>query len=155
MKRLSLQTKTAIQQLQEEYPDKRSALIPALYLAQKEWGYLPLSIQQEVGELFALSLQEVRAVVSFYDLFFEEPVGKQIIRLCKNLSCMLRGSDFVLRAFEKEGALERGKTTGEITLLEVECLGACDQAPAALVNEELVGELDEEKVRNIVHQLRG
>mgnify|MGYP003417684981 FL=1 len=154
MKSLCRKTKTAIRELQKVYPDKRSALIPALYLAQKEWGYLSLLIQQEVGEMFDLSLQEVRAVVSFYDLFFEEPVGKHIIRVCTNLSCMLRGSDFVLRAFEKEGVLERGKTTREITLLEVECLGACDQAPAALVNEELMGELDEEKVQNIVYQLR-
>lgn len=153
MKTLSLKTKQEILQMQEQYPEKRSALIPALHLAQKEWGYLPASIQKEVGDLFHLSLQEVQSVVSFYDLFFEEPVGKHIIRVCKNLSCMLRGSDLVVRAFEKEGSLRRGVTTKEVTLLEVECLGACDLAPAALVDEELVGELDEEKVQKVVKEL--
>lgn len=138
---LKTQTKEAILELQKRYPEKRSALIPALHLAQEEVGYLPPLIQLEVAELFGIDPNEVRAVVSFYDMFFEEPVGKQLFRVCKNLSCMLLGADQLLERFSEKWGICPGQTSGDgaCTLLAVECLGACDRAPAMLLNQELMG----------------
>ena len=86
----------AILELQKKYPEKRSALIPALHLAQAEAGYLPREVQNEVADLFGIDPNEVNAVVTFYDMFFEEPVGKHLLHVCKNVSCMLRGGDELL-----------------------------------------------------------
>jgi NADH-quinone oxidoreductase subunit E len=132
---ISEKIRLEILELQKKYPEKRSALIPALLLAQSEKGYLPLEIQSQVAELFGLDLNEVVAVVSFYDMFFEKPVGKHVIHVCKNLSCMLRGSDEVLEHLCHK-VKDKG---GEFTVIASECLAACDRAPMMLVNEKVVG----------------
>lgn len=134
-------TRTAILELQKKYPHKRSALIPALHLAQKEQGFLPLDMQAQVAELFDLDPNEVHAVVTFYDMFYEEPVGKHVIHVCKNLSCMLRGSDELLDGLcQKVGCHPHGTSTdGQFTVIPSECLGACDKAPMMLVDEKVVG----------------
>ncbi len=131
---LSAETVDAILNLQKRYPQKRSALIPALHLAQKEIGYLPSAIQKQIATLFDIDKDEVLAVVSFYDMFYEEPVGKHIIHVCKNASCMLRGCDQII-----ECLTHKLKDNKEITLVESECLGACDRAPMMIVNEKVVG----------------
>ena len=94
--KLSDNTRQAILELQKKYPVKRSALIPALHLAQDDAGYLPREIQDEVAELFGIDPNEVNGVVTFYDMFFEKPVGKHIVHVCKNVSCMLHGCDALL-----------------------------------------------------------
>ena len=88
--------RNAILELQKIYPEKRSALIPALHLAQAEVGYLPREVQNEVAALFDIDPNEVNAIVTFYDMFFEEPIGKHVFHVCKNVSCMLRGADGIL-----------------------------------------------------------
>src|SRR5262245_514734 len=93
---LTEKTIDAIRNLQKRYPEKRSALIPALHLAQHEVGYLPRAIQEQIAALFEIDANEVHGIVTFYDMFFEEPVGKHIIHVCKNASCMLRGCDTIL-----------------------------------------------------------
>lgn len=138
---LSEQTKKAILDLQKVYPEKRSALIPALHLAQAEVGYLPRETQNEVAFLFGLDPNEVNAVVTFYDMFFEEPVGKHLIHVCKNVSCMLRGCDQLLDNLCQKLKIKPGGTTadGEFTVVPSECLAACDRAPMMLVDEKVVG----------------
>lgn len=138
---LSEKTKKAILKLQSQYPEKRSALIPALHLAQKEQGFLPQEIQREVANLFQIDPNEVNAVVSFYDMFFEKPVGKHIIHVCKNASCMLRGSDELLEKVCHKLNVKVGKTTedGEFTVIASECLAACDKAPMCLVDDKVIG----------------
>lgn len=142
---LTEKTRLAILELQKAYPKKRSALIPALHLAQSEVGYLPTEIQTEVAELFGIEINEVNAVVTFYDMFFEEPVGKHLIHLCKNVSCMLRGADSVLHALCQKLNVKPGETTadGEFTLISSECLAACDRAPMALVDDQVIGPIAE------------
>lgn len=139
--KLSHNVQQEILELQKKYPEKRSALIPALHLAQNEIGYLPLSIQAEVATLFGIAPNEVNAVVTFYDMFFEEPVGRHIIHVCKNLSCMLRGGDDLLKSFcKKLNVLPRQNTSDqEFTIIPSECLGACDKAPCLLLDDELKG----------------
>lgn len=142
---LSEKTKKAILQLQKLYPEKRSALIPALHLAQAEVGYLPREMQDEVAELFGIESNEVNSVVTFYDMFFEKPVGKHILHVCKNVSCMLRGSDGVMSELCRKLKVSPGGTTsdGEFTVIASECLAACDRAPMILVDDKVVGPVKE------------
>lgn len=153
---LSEKTRNAILELQKLYPEKRSALIPALHLAQAEVGYLPRETQNEVAALFELDPNEVNSVVTFYDMFFEEPVGKHLIHVCKNLSCMLRGSDgLISHLCHKLQVNERGTSAdGEFTIVPSECLAACDRAPMMLVDEEVVGPVKEEDLDQILDKAK-
>lgn len=153
---LSEKTKQAILDLQKKYPEKRSALIPALHLAQAENGYLPREIQNEVAGLFGLDSNEVNSVVTFYDMFFEEPVGKHIIHVCKNLSCMLRGSDQLLENLCHHLKVKPGETSSdrEFTIIPSECLAACDRAPMMIVDDQVVGPIKEYEVGAILEEAK-
>lgn len=153
---LSDKTKNAILNLQQRYPEKRSALIPALHLAQSEIGYLPREIQNEVAVLFDLTPNEVNAVVTFYDMFFEEPVGKHLLHVCKNVSCMLRGGDGLMSTLCKKLQINPGETTedGEFTIIPSECLAACDRAPMMLVDEHVVGPIQNEDLDKILEDAK-
>lgn len=154
--KLSEKTKIHIFTLQEKYPEKRSALIPALHLAQAEIGYLPLEIQAEVAELFEISPNEVHAVVTFYDMFYEAPVGKHILHVCKNLSCMLRGGDELLHGLCQRLNVKPHETTadGEFTIIPSECLAACDRAPMMLVDEKTVGPVFEKDIDSLLEEAK-
>ncbi len=153
---LTQKTKNAILKLQTLYPEKRSALIPALHLAQAEVGYLPRETQNEVAVLFGLDPNEVNAVVTFYDMFFEEPVGKHLIHVCKNISCMLRGSDELLEKLCDKLQIHPSETTadGEFTVVPSECLAACDRAPMMIVDEKVVGPVKEEDLDRILAEAK-
>lgn len=144
---LSDEVKQTIVKLQGLYPEKRSALIPALHIAQAEVGYLPLEAQEEVARLFGIELSEVHAVVTFYDMFHEKPVGKHLIHLCTNISCLLRGGDELLGTLCRKLQVNPREMSadGEFTVIPSECLAACDRAPMMLVDERVVGpvKLDE------------
>lgn len=154
---LSEKTKQAILDLQKKYPEKRSALIPALHIAQAEVGYLPRETQAEVAALFGIDANEVNAVASFYDMFFEEPVGKHLIHVCKNVSCMLRGADGLLDKLCQKLQVKPGGTTadGEYTVIASECLAACDRAPMMLAGEKVVGPVHEGDLDHILNELKG
>jgi NADH-quinone oxidoreductase E subunit len=119
------------------YPVKRAALMPVLWLAQKEFGHLSVEVQQYVAERMGFPLAWVSGVASFYTMFYKKPVGKHHLQVCTNLSCMLRGSDEIVRSIEQRLGIELGQTTpdGRFTLDEVECLGSCGTAPMMQVNE--------------------
>lgn len=149
---LSQPTKEAIVKLQKSYPQKRSALIPALHLAQAEVGFLPPEVQEEVARLFDLDPNEVQAVVTFYDMFYEEPVGRHILHVCKNISCMLHGGDKILASLCQKLRVRPGETTedGAFTVIASECLAACDRAPMMLVDDEVVGPVREEDLDQVL-----
>lgn len=153
---LSEETKQAILKLQKLYPEKRSALIPALHLAQAEIGYLPRKIQDEVAILFGIDSNEVYSVVTFYDMFFEKPVGKHIIHVCKNVSCMLRGSDELITHLcdKLKVKLKECSTDGEFTIIPSECLAACDRAPMMLVDDKVIGPVKEEDLDRILEEAK-
>lgn len=153
---LSAKTIQAIQDLQSLYPQKRSALIPALHVAQSQLGYLPHEVQEEVAALFGLDTTEVHAIVTFYDMFYEEPVGKHIIHVCKNASCMLRGCDPILQSLCTKLGIKPGETSkdGQFTVIASECLGACDRAPMMLVDEKVVGPVAERDIDTILMEAK-
>lgn len=149
--KLREETVNKILDLQKKYPVKRSALIPALHMAQDEVGYLPRDIQNEVASLFDLDPNEVNSVVTFYDMFHEEPVGKTVVHVCKNVSCMLRGADALLDALHHKLNITNGETSpdGEYTIIPSECLGACDKAPVCIVGEKVVGPVKADELKKI------
>lgn len=150
--KLTEKTRQAILDLQKLYPEKRSALIPALHLAQAEVGYLPLDTQKEVAALFDIEPNEVNSVVTFYDMFFEHPVGKHLIHVCKNISCMLHGATGIMdKLCHKLNVQPHGTTEdGQFTIIPSECLAACDRAPMMLVDDKVVGPVKEEDLDKII-----
>ncbi len=152
---LTDKTRQAILELQKKYPQKRSALIPALHIAQTEVGYLPAETQEEVAELFDIDPNEVNSVVSFYDMFHEKPVGKHILHVCKNVSCMLRGGDELLGKICQHLQVKPGETTvdGQFTVIPSECLAACDRAPMMIVDDKVVGPIEESDVEKILKEV--
>ena len=141
---LSEQAKAEIRALQARYPVPRSALGPALYVAQREVGWLPASVLAEVAELFGLDVTEVGEFASFYHMYktHEEP-GQYHIELCTNVPCMLRGSGVLAERLKERLDIEFGETTHDrqFTLGEVECLGSCATAPMFMCTEKATGKI--------------
>ncbi len=146
-----------IRRLPDRYEHRQSALIPALFVAQREAGYLSPEALREVSDLLDLPLNEVVAVASFYRLFFLEPVGRHLILLCTNLACMLNGSEAIKRHLASRLGIRPGQTTpdGAFTLRESECLASCHLAPMMLVDRERVGPLTPEAADQVLERYRG
>lgn len=144
-----------IQALIGKYPQKRSALIPSLQLAQKEAGYISADIVREVAALFDLSPNEVYEVVSFYTMFYRKPVGKYVVQVCTNISCMLCNAEGILAHLKERLGIKPGETTPDkkFTLLEVECLGSCGTGPVVQINEDYHEDLTPEKLDRILDSL--
>src|SRR5262245_51631936 len=119
-------------------PDQRkSAILAALYLAQHQQGYLTQNAMRHVAEVIRCTPAEVEDVVSYYTMFYTRPVGRHVLQVCRTLPCALRGAERVTEALARALSVTPGQTdaAGEFTLLEVECLGACDRAPVVGVND--------------------
>jgi NADH-quinone oxidoreductase E subunit len=121
-------------------PDrKRSAVLAALYLVQEQQGYLTGNAMRHIAPLLDLTPAEVEDVATYYVMFYREPVGKYVLQVCRTLSCALNGAERVTEALSEKLGIGVGETdaSGMFTLLEFECLGACDRAPVVMVNNEL------------------
>jgi NADH-quinone oxidoreductase E subunit len=147
-----------IQALAAQYPVRRSAIMPALHLAQERYGgWLPPDAFREVAEALDLTPAYVQAVASFYDMYNLEPVGRHEIAVCTNVSCALLGAQEVVEAFERELGVHAGGTTedGEFTLRTFECLGGCGWAPVVAIDYRYREPVKPEDVPGIVEELRG
>jgi NADH-quinone oxidoreductase E subunit len=147
-----------IRKAASQYPDSRSAVLPALRLAQeRHGGWLPPEALREVGDALDLTPAYCQAVASFYDMFHLEPVGKHLVEVCTNLSCALVGAQQVLEAFQEELGIEPGETTedGEFTLRAIECAGGCGKAVVVSVDSRYREPVRPEDVPAIVKELRG
>jgi len=140
------------------YPNdqRKSAVLAALYLAQDQQGYLTRNAMRHVAEVIRCTPAEVEDVVSFYTMFYTRPVGKHVIQVCRTLSCALMGAERVTEELSKTLGVKPGETdkAGEFTLLEVECLGACDRAPMVGVNDHWHECQAPESVRALVDGLK-
>ena len=139
-----------------KYPDKRSAIMPALFIAQREYGWLPDEAIQELAEMFDLTATEVGSVASFYTMYFREKVGKHRIFFCTDLPCALAGAEKMMEHIEHKLGCKAGQTSpdGKIMLREAECLGGCDHAPVMLIDgEEHQQDLTKEKIDAILERL--
>jgi NADH-quinone oxidoreductase E subunit len=138
-------------------PDRRrSAVLPALYLAQYQQGYITANVIRHVAELLGITRADVEDVVSFYTMFYTRPVGKFVLQVCRTLSCALNGAERVTEALQQALGISPGQTdeTGTFTLIEVECLGACDRAPVVMVNDAWHECLRPEDAARLIDDLR-
>ncbi len=127
----------AIQEVKKSYPEKRSAIIPALRLAQEaHGGWLPEEAFREVAEALDVTPAYCLSIASFYDMFHTEPVGRHVVEVCTNVSCALSGAQAVVEAFERELGIHVGETSEDdsVTLRAVECLGGCGWATVVAVD---------------------
>ncbi|MBI1746693.1 MAG: NADH-quinone oxidoreductase subunit NuoE [Acidobacteria bacterium] len=153
---LSETTRAKILELIQKYPHKRTALIPVLYVVQAELGHISEPAMTAVGELFGLSPAEVKEVVTFYTMFYRAPVGKHVLQVCTNISCMLCRAEEILDYLKTKLGIAVGETTpdGKFTLLEVECMGACEAAPAMQDNYDYHFHMTKEKIDRLLEILR-
>ena len=147
---------TEVQAIAAEYPHPRSAVLPALRLAQERHGWLPPEAFREVGDALGLTPAYCQAVASFYDMFHLEPVGRHVVEVCTNISCALVGAQQVLEAFESELGVRCGETTGdgEVTLRAVECAGGCGWGTVVVVDHRYREPVKAADVPAIVEELR-
>jgi NADH-quinone oxidoreductase E subunit len=132
--------RAALDEMLTKYPEnqKRSAVLGALYLVQEQQGYLTGNGMRHVAGILGLTPAEVEDVATYYVMFYKEPVGKYVLQVCRTLSCALMGAERVTEALSEKLGLNVGETdpSGLFTLMEFECLGACDRAPVVMVNNE-------------------
>jgi NADH-quinone oxidoreductase subunit E len=146
-----------LNEILRKYPDKRSAILDALYIVQRRQNYLTENDIRDVAEALELNITEVQAIVGFYTLFRKEPTGRYVIQVCTDLPCALRGAEeFYRRLCERLGLPPNGGTTddGLFTVEEVVCLAACDKAPVAQINLEYYENLTDEGMDAVIAQLR-
>jgi NADH-quinone oxidoreductase subunit E len=134
------------------YPTKRAVLLPALHAVQHEYGWIPTAALEEVAGFLELAPAEVLDTASFYEEYWLRPKGKYLVQICRSLSCGICGQKELTDRLREKWGIELGETTadGRYTLVELECLGACEQAPVALVNEVLHGELTVGKLEELI-----
>jgi NADH-quinone oxidoreductase E subunit len=147
-----------VQKLRRQYPQSRSAVLPALRLAQEEHGgWLPPEALREVADALDETPAYCLSIASFYDMLNLEPVGRHVVEVCTNLSCALAGAQAVLDAFAHELDVAPGGTTqdGSVTLRAIECAGGCGRAPVVVVDEVYHEPLRPEDVPEMVERLRG
>jgi len=135
---------------------RRSAVLPALYLAQHQQGYITANAIRHVAELLGITRADVEDVVSYYTMFYTKPLGRFVINVCRTLSCAINGAERVTEELCAKLALKPGETdpTGTFTLMEVECLGACDRAPVVMVNDAWHENLQPESAAKLIDDLR-
>jgi NADH-quinone oxidoreductase subunit E len=152
---LSDQSLARAEELIARYPQRRSALLPILFLLQAEDGYVSPAGVAQVANLLGLTRAEVGAVATFYTMFRRRPVGKYLVSVCKTLSCQLRGARDIAAALSERLAVPIGGTdqSGMVTVEEVECLAACDGAPVVQVNTENYERLTTEEALALVEAL--
>ncbi len=138
------------------YPQRKSAILPALTVAYFQVGHLSDEIYEEISQVIEIPTVEIAAAASFYTMFPKHPVGKYLIQVCHNISCALLGADSLISYLEEKLQIKKGETTkdGIFTLISVECLGSCTTAPMMQINDTFYENLTREKVDNILAELR-
>ena len=146
-----------IQEIRSRYPQTRSAVLPALRLAQERYGWLTREAFEEVADALDLTPAYCKSVASFYDMFHLKPVGRHLVEVCTNVSCALVGAQQVVEAFERELGVHAGETTadGEVTLRLLECAGGCGWGTVVAVDHRYREPVRPEDVPAIVAELRG
>lgn len=153
---LSEETRKQIEDLCGRYPTRAAALVPALHVVQQQLGHVPEEAQLDVAELLDVPPTSVREVVTFYTMFYDKPVGRHVVKICRNLSCQLRGAERVTARAKELLGIEVGETTadGRITLEHDECLASCGTAPALWCDDGIVENLTEEKLEQFLTGLK-
>ncbi|HEY3152729.1 MAG TPA: NADH-quinone oxidoreductase subunit NuoE [Candidatus Binatia bacterium] len=138
------------------YPKKEAAMLPVLYLAQQEFGYLGEEAIAYVAKILDQPPARVHGVVSFYTMLNMKPIGRHHIQVCRTLPCALRGAEKITGFLKQKLGIELGQTTADrrFTLSEVECLASCGTAPMMQINDDYYESLTETKVTEILESLK-
>ena len=145
-----------VEEIRKRYPASQAALLPVLWIAQEQEGWISEEMMRYVGKLLDLPFGHVLGVVTFYSMYNSKKLGKYHIEVCTNVSCMLRGSDKILETIEHRCGVKPGQTSadGKWTVSEVECMGACGGAPMLSIGEEYYENLTPEKTEEILSSLK-
>jgi NADH-quinone oxidoreductase subunit E len=138
------------------YPKKEAAMLPVLYLAQQEFGYLGDEAIEYIAKIMGQPPARVRGVVSFYTMLNMRPIGRHHVQVCRTLPCALQGAEKLTRFLEKTLGISVGETTpdGKFTLSEVECLASCGTGPMMQINDDYYENLTADKVTEILASLK-
>ncbi|TFH32427.1 MAG: NADH-quinone oxidoreductase subunit NuoE [Myxococcales bacterium] len=141
-----------VNEILTRYPERRAALLPVLWLCQRQNGWISPEAVDYVAERLELSTAIIKGVVTFYTMFFDQPVGENVIWVCRTLSCDLRGGKAIQDHLEKRLGCTAGHTSsdGKFTLLKAECLAACGQAPMVQINDYYYENLNVEQLDRIL-----
>ncbi|MBI5056807.1 MAG: NAD(P)H-dependent oxidoreductase subunit E [Nitrospirae bacterium] len=141
-----------INDIRVKYPDRRSALLPSLYIAQREFGWLSHEAMLCVSKALNLPEAEVRGTASFYAMFKNKPVGRHVIQLCTNISCMVLGAEKLVDFIGNKYGVQPGGISqdGRFSLVIMECIGACGTAPAMLVDTDFYDNLSEQRIEEVL-----
>jgi NADH-quinone oxidoreductase subunit E len=152
------ENRARFEEIVKRYPPerRRSAVLPALYLAQYQQGYITANAIRHVAELLGITRADVEDVVSYYTMFYTKPVGTFVINVCRTLSCAVNGAERVTEELCAKLHIRPGETdpSGTFTLMEVECLGACDRAPVIMVNDAWQENQSPEDVAKLLDELK-
>jgi NADH-quinone oxidoreductase subunit E len=149
---LTEQEKKEIEAAAGHYPLKKAAGIEALKVVQKNRGWVSDEVLSDVAGVLEMSPTDLDAVATFYNFIFRRPVGRHVILVCDSVSCWIMGYDTIVSHLGNRLGIGLGETTGDgrFTLLPNVCLGACDRAPVMMIDDQLYGELDAEKIDKIL-----
>ncbi len=155
---LTPENRAKLEEIARQYPPdrRRSALLPALYLVQRQQGYISARAMEYVAQAIGCTPAEVEDVVSYYVMFFNHPVGTYVLGVCRTLSCALNGAERVSDVLSRKLGIKPGETdpSGTFTLIEMECLGACDRGPVIMVNDHWHECVTPEAAGRLVDDLR-
>ena len=152
---LSENTLQEIERAASKYVDRKSALMAGLWAAQEEYGHLSAEVIEAVAAAIGVSNAKAQGLATYHSLYWKKPVGKYVVMLCTNIACTLCGAETYLEHLERKLGINEGETTpdGRFTLQEVECIGACGNAPAMVINETFYYDLTSEKIDRILGSL--
>lgn len=144
-----------IARILSRYPIKNSAVLPLLYLAQDEYGYLGREQVQEVADILEMPYTDVYEVVTFYSLTYDQPVGTWVLQVCDDNPCCFTGAEELVADLEERLGIVAGETTADsmFTLQRVKCIGACHRAPVMQANLEFIYDVTPDKVPGILEDL--
>ncbi|GAC1323928.1 MAG: hypothetical protein NVS2B16_06620 [Chloroflexota bacterium] len=156
MRVLSADAVARIRAFAHKYPNSRSALLPALHVAQNEVGWVSRDAMEDVADVLSVSVDQVEEVATFYTMYYTEPVGTYVLEVCKTLPCSILGADEIIDYIAQKLGIQPGETTddGMFTLLRVECLAACHRAPIMQVNHRYFQDLTPQKVDALIEAAR-
>lgn len=146
------EVRTQVDDLLARYPDKRGALLPLLHLSQRVWKHITPDVLALCAETVGCSPADAKGTSTFYTMYHAHSPGTVHIRVCTNVTCMIKGGEELLKKLERRLGIAAGQTTpdGKYSLEEVECLGSCDQAPLLMVDDDYIGPMDEKMLEEIL-----
>jgi NADH-quinone oxidoreductase subunit E len=153
---LSIEEREEIESHLSHYPQKQAACIDAMKIVQRRRGWISDEAIKELAEFFHMNPSELDSVATFYNLLFRKPVGRHVILACDSVSCWIMGADQLRRSINRCAGIDFGETStdGRFTLLPVPCLGACEQAPALLIDDDLVGNANPRDIDQVLQRYR-